>query len=290
MAWHRITKGRQYISDDGFQKMKSLYPGLKGRHDSLEEGLNKPARIYMGDEFCPARLPEGDELNKVFRTADQKGVPLTLLTPVLTDPGIKSCAGLFEKLKQWDPTTEVVVNDLGVLFYLKNRFPDFQLSLGRLFNKGFKDPRLEEKDLATAEETPAFLNDSSFQRKNIQHLAGTLGVQRLEQDLLPYADPDNIGTSSLETSIYFPFGYVTTGRVCLTAGLDKNPGARFQIIKDCSAPCGTRSLRLKHPGQSFDLYQNGNTIFYAYNASMITSLFKTAESLELRLVYQGGLI
>lgn len=290
LAWHRVTKEMQDFPDDGFKKFISFYPGLKICDERLEEVLSRPARIYMGDEFCPARLPDRGELQGFFRMAEQKGLPLTLLTPVLTDPGIKACSGLFEHFSQWDPGAEVVVNDLGVLFYLKKKFPDFQLSMGRLFNKGFKDPRLEKKELLVSEETKAFLNDCSFQRENIQHLAGKLGIQRFEQDLLPHADPDGIGTSGLKTSVYFPFGYVTTGRVCLTAGIDKNPETMFGIINGCGSPCATLGLRLQHPKQPLELFQNGNTIFYSYTDSMIKSLFKNAESHGLRLVYQGGLL
>jgi hypothetical protein len=124
-------------------------------------------------------------------------------------------------------------------------------------------------------------------------LAKNLGIQRFEQDLFPHADPDPdalaMNGSGFDVSVYFPFGYVTTGRACMTAGMDGRPDAKFNFSAGCHAPCTTHRFKLSHPGNGPALLQNGNTIFYPYTTSMLSHLLNTAETHGLRLVWQGGL-
>jgi hypothetical protein len=290
VAWH-IKKDDLNDFPDGLLKKLSVVNGESDALDpQLESVLSKPDRIYIGDEFCLTRMPDIKGLDEFILFADKKDLSLTLLTPVLTDQGIGQCAALFDRLYQWNSSAEVVVNDLGVLFFLKKNYPGFQLSMGRLFNKGFKDPRLENKDCKASGLMAGLLNDCSFNHENIQVLAQGLGVKGFEQDLLPYADPAGVGTSRLKTAVYLPFGYVTTGRACFTAGLNQNSDTRFSLNGHCSSPCERHCLELKSPNLAFKLFQNGNTIFYLYTLSMIRALLEKARQQKFRLVYQGGLI
>ncbi len=288
VAWHLVNKNGDDFPSKGFPRFASVYPELSAH--GLEEVFSNPEHIYVGDEFCPARLPTHHELSGFLGFADKKGLSLTLLTPVLTDQAIVACTELFDCLYQWNPSAEVVVNDLGVLFYLKKNYPDFQLSMGRLFNKGFKDPRLESKEMGMSNKAKEFLNHCSFKGKGMQTLAENLDIHRFEQDLLPHADPETLGVADFKTSVYFPLGYVTTGRACFTAGLVNNPNARFKFNNGCSSPCTSHGLKLKHPDGALELFQNGNTIFYLYTLSMMKGIFKKARSHGFRMVYQGALI
>ncbi|MBU1340229.1 MAG: hypothetical protein KKE44_04995 [Proteobacteria bacterium] len=290
VAWH-MTKGfPQEFPDGVLRELGTAYGILDSSEPCLEAVLSKPDRIYVGDEFCPARMPDLHGLSRFIRFADKKELPLTLLTPVLTDPGIEHLIPLFDRVSRWNPASEVVINDLGVLFFLKKRYPDFQLSMGRLFNKGFKDPRLDLNKSRVSEKINGFLNDCSFNRENIQILAEGLGIKRVEQDLLPYADPASVGMSRLKTAVYLPFGYVTTGRVCFTAGLNPHTDNRFSLGAACSSPCAVHRMELKHPDLVFKLFQNGNTIFYLYTLTMIRFLLENARQKGFRLIFQGGLI
>lgn len=292
IARHWVGGGPDKESVRSRERLKAFFSDSDFHRQDIEGIVSRPDRIYIGDEFCPKRLPDVKGLKNQLKAADQKGLPVTLLTPVLTDGGIKACGKLIETFHQWDHAAEVVVNDLGVLLYLKQTFPGFKLSMGRLFNKGFKDPRLDKNGIPPAA-AAACLNHGSFQHANMRGLAKNFGIQRFEQDLFPHADldPDALAMhgSDIDVSVYFPFGYVTTGRACLTAGMNGQPGARFNFSARCHAPCTTHRFKLSHPGNGPDLLQNGNTIFYPYTASMLGHLLKTAETHGLRLVWQGGL-
>lgn len=290
MGWH-VKPVKKLSGSSARYIVKGFVPvfdEISGKWDSPEEWGDRipgPDRLYIGDEFCLNRLPQVSELEGMLDLAREKELSITFLTPVLTDTGLVSCNGLFDCLHQWESDVEVVVNDLGVLFYLKKRYPDFQLSMGRLFNKGFKDPRLS----ADFETMKAVLNAASFEQSNMQSLARSLGVARLEQDLFPYADPGKLQALGLDRSIYFPFGCVTTGRACFTAGLTGNPHTRFTYGGGCDMACTTGGVKLIHPDMDLTLLQMGNTIFYPYTCQMIQGLFDLTGTDSIRLVYQGGM-
>lgn len=301
ICWHVRAVHDRDKAPGAFHGFVPVFDGVAGQGSfpkSLAKGISRPHRLYIGDEFCVNRLPRVGELETTLGLAREKGLAVTLVTPVLTDAGIRSCTGLFDVLCQWDRAAEVVVNDLGVLCYVKNRYPGFRLAMGRLFNKGVKDPRLDsrlEPGLDPQDRVREVVNSATFDQPNFHALARSLGVTRLEQDLFPHSDPgapepaglDRFGR--LDRSVYFPFGYVTTGRACFTAGLTRNPHTPFAYGADCPAPCTRRGMKLSHPRMDLTLFQMGNTIFYMYTPEMLRDLFNPAATRGIRLVYQGGI-
>ncbi|UCF90559.1 MAG: hypothetical protein JSW39_20005, partial [Desulfobacterales bacterium] len=193
-------------------------------------------RLYVGDEFCVHRLPRLDELHALVQLAEGKAWGVTFLTPPLTDEGIERCSPLFDYLQQRVIQAEIVVNDWGVLLFLQERYPGFDLSVGRLLNKGFKDPRLLDPDQASrfAAATGELLKHCTFDDVEFQAKMRDLQVRRLERDLLPFGTLDLENLEGLATSVYFPFGYVTTGRVCWIASFGQSAGKKFALSNGCS--------------------------------------------------------
>ena len=111
---------------------------------------------------APIRLPAPKELARFCRFSTERNVGLTLFMPVLTDAGLDHCAALFERLAKRYPEAEVVANDIGTILFLRKHHPGFLLSMGRLFNKGFKDPRLSLKDMDVTSEI-----QDPFERKHV---------------------------------------------------------------------------------------------------------------------------
>lgn len=249
-------------------------------------------RIYIGDEFCVHRLPHLDELDSLCQLANAKNGGLTFLTPPLTDEGIEKYFPLFNFLKESDPRTELVVNDWGVLLFLKQNYPLFQLSLGRLLNKGFKDPRLMNSDKASefSAETAELFNTCTFDSIEFLAKMRELKVTRLERDVLPFGEPEIKRRGGLQASVYFPFGYITTGRVCWMKSFSTSTGRKFSIFNGCRRPCNKISLKLNHAKTNLQLFQAGNTIFYLYAPSKLAALMKRAKTQKLRLVYQGLIV
>jgi len=249
-------------------------------------------RVYIGDEFCVHRLPHLNELDDLVQLAKEKAWEVTFLTPPLTDQGLEGCGRLFDDLRQKLPQAEVVVNDWGVLFFLKENYPSFQLSVGRLLNKGFKDPRLSDVKSASgfSRETATLFNRSTFEFEAIQEMLLELQVGRLERDVLPYEDLKIQRLKGLSTSVYFPFGYITTGRICWSASFNEPDRKKFCISDGCQRSCNQMSLRLKNKRVSMQIHQGGNTVFYLYPSARLRRLVSTAEQNEIRLIYQGVVI
>jgi hypothetical protein len=195
-------------------------------------------------------------------------------------------------LKDRDPRAEVVVNDWGFLLYLKEKYPLFRLSVGRLLNKGFKDPRLMDSDKASkfSAETVELFSTCTFDSSEFLAKMRELNVTRLERDLLPYGESEIRCRGGLAASVYFPFGYITTGRVCWMKSFHGSAGRKYSISNGCHRSCNNISLKLSHANANMKLFQAGNTIFYLYAPSKLAALTKQARIQNLRLVYQGLMV
>jgi hypothetical protein len=293
LAVHLRNPSHAHVLNDLPGHLSILYgeKAVKGL-DGAAWGGHRSVRLYIGDEFCIHRLPNPVEFDTLCQLAKGGNRALTFLTPPLTDAGIDRFAPLFDILKDMDPGTEVVVNDWGVLLFLKEKYPSFQLSVGRLLNKGFKDPRLTSPDeaLTFSAETAELFNTCTFDAVEFPAKMQQLNIKRLERDLLPFGEPEIKRHGELQTSVYFPFGYITTGRVCWMSSFHTVPGKKFSISNGCHRTCQKISLKLNHAKTDLHLYQTGNTIFYLYAPSKLAALVKQAETQKLRLVYQGLIV
>jgi hypothetical protein len=281
----KIPESRQF--PDIPDHLRSIY-ALEGGDFQRFDGKNGPVDgIYIGDEFCPIRLPTPRELTAFCRFSIERNIGLTLLMPVLTDAWIDHFTALFDCLAKWYPEAEVVANDIGTIFFLQKRHPGFRISMGRLFNKGFKDPRLSLKDVAVTSAVRDLLSESTFDQAAFGDVMARLKVKGLERDLLPHGEGVPKSITDCQTAYYFPFGYVTTGRVCRTATFGKKAGCDFAMVGKCAKPCNGLSFRLKNDAVSLDLIQAGNTVFYLYPPEKLRGLLETAVAEKFRLIYQG---
>ena len=264
--------------------------GAEPMHQGGIASLGPCACIYVGDEFCVARMPSLLTLKRFAESASAMGLSLTLLTPVMTDLDIPRILPLFDYLNECHPGMEVVFNDWGVMGLLKSEYPALKLSAGRVLNKGFKDPRFRPTP-SMVEDAPdcpdPLLNGSTFDGKWIQDHLLALDIERCEQDLLPYRTTVWECDNALETSIYFPFGYITSGRTCWMASFDQPAKDQFIPPDRCSRPCRHGLLELKSDQFGFRIFQSGNTIFYLYPQLALDRLLQSAGENDTRLIYQG---
>jgi len=276
---HRIPKQVCDLYED-------LEPRVQDWVFSIPEHVE---RVYVGDEFCVHRMPDPAALEAITRSANGNGWRVTLLTPPVTDEGMERCSRLFRLLETQIPGTEVVVNDWGLLGALRENHPSLTVAAGRLLNKGFKDPRLADPASAAgiSEDAEELLEGCTFDFPEFQQKMRDLEVGRLERDLLPYGETGLKSTAGLGISVYFPFGYVSTGRVCRIASFKAPAGRKFSPLDACHAPCNGLLLELGGAESHFRLFEGGNTVFYLYPPSVLRSFAKDATYEEVRLVCQG---
>ena len=269
-----------FSTDKGFVQIRDRITKLPLTH------------IYVGDEFCFHRIPGTQDLSEVIRHAAESDLNVSLLLPVMTDAQLDLLNSRIETLCNLNSRAEVVVNDLGTLLYLKNHYPLLRFALGRLLNKGFKDPRLKlapEND--SGEEKPReLLNSGTFDQERFRKKMMKLGIDHLERDLFPYQDSLRLKPSEPIACYYFPYGFITSGRVCWTATFNQRPEQKFIPAGRCQHTCNKLSLRLKSNDVAFQTIQNGNTVFYLYPPEKLDLLTAETQKANIRLIYQGGIL
>ena len=257
--------------------------------ESFSDLFKKIWRIYVGDEFCFHRLPTVSEMRGFCQFSEEHDVKMTFLTPPMTDWELEKCSSLFACLENDCLGAEVVANDPGVLWHLKKTHSGLPLAAGRLFNKGFKDPRFSDQGKADTISLSVrqALDESTFcHTAFLDHLI-RIGVSRIEEDLMPYGKGFTPSQGKMNVSVYFPFGIVTCGRICQMAAQERRGRKKYLISGQCEKPCLYQTLELEHERFQYRLFQNGNTIYYLYSPAMLSDLLDKAAVGSFRMVYQG---
>ncbi len=184
-----------------------------------------PARVYYGNEFCQERIPRPGELEASCRAVYDAALPLTFVTPPVSDDGCDVLLDRLTRLQNWSPHSEVVINDWGVLRLVHETFPSLVPVLGRLLNKFLRDPRVTARYDRPGASTnaPRALRQSSLSIPAYRRLLARYGVQRTELDNLYQGIDLDFRALHLSASLYVPFGYVTTGRICMLGNLHLEP-------------------------------------------------------------------
>lgn len=240
----------------------------------------KYSRIYFGSEFCQRLIPSLGELKKIIDFCKRKNLAITFVTPFVTDEGLSKLKPLFSALNKNFPAAEVVVNDWGVINFLSRQYPEFGLCLGRLLNKQKRGPRVAKfiKSLppAAVEYFSLPLGESVFDTD----LAKKLNIKRVELDNLLHGIDRN--HTDIPASIYYPYLYVSTTRLCLVGLGFHEGGYKRKVNFKCARECRGFIFTLTHPEMPVKIYLKGNTQFVKN-----TKLPSNMKDLNIdRVVYQ----
>ena len=235
--------------------------------------------------------------HEVVKAADDAGLPVTFLTPYCSDAGIGALKPLFHLLSLSTVPAEVVFNDWGVLNLLRRDFPKLVPVQGRLMNKSLRDPRVTGVYVSSEGPGPALV---SLRRSNLDcssytgFLAG-MGVSSVELDNLPQGIDLGFADDGVKASVYFPFGFISTSRICMAAGLHYRKRDKFQPGAPCRHECQSHLLEYAYtnspfPNRDQKFYLKGNSYFYAHTEEMLRLLFQQARAgLIERLIFQPEL-
>jgi hypothetical protein len=253
-------------------------------------------RWVYGNEFCEHLIPRLEQLAEVVTTAEANGIELTFLTPYVSDNGIESLKPLLEFLDDAGLPAEVVFNDWGVLNLLRLQFTRVTPVQGRLLNKSLRDPRITGVYAASQAPAPALisLRRSNLDCNSYSTFLSSLGVSVAEFDNLPQGvDLDLDGR--MRAAVYFPFGFISTSRICMAAGLHYLKRDKFQPGAPCRHECQTHLVEYTYSNSPFGnrdqkFYLKGNTYFYHHTEPMLRGLFEQARAgLVERLIFQPRL-
>ncbi len=242
------------------------------------------SRCAYGNEFCEHLTPTPAALESAMAAAHSDNLAFTLLTPYVSNRGITAYNPLFALLAERGGG-EVVFNDWGILNLLRREFPMLTPVQGRLLNKSLRDPRVTSV-YAASPAPPAAIN--TLQRSNLDcdsytGLISRFGVETVEMDNLPQGNDLSFSESGMKISVYLPFGFISTSRICMAAGLHYRKQDKFQPGAPCHHECQTHLLEYTYTNSPFGnrdqkFYLKGNTYFYLHTEAMIRALFEQAQN------------
>jgi len=151
-----------------------------------EEGYT---RIYFGAEFCYRLFPTMELVRKKAEILRKRGFSISLVTPYLFQEEFEIFMGNIDELLEILNTDEIIINDLGVLYSLREKRTIKKVA-GRAISHISEDQGGE-----------------IFFRN--------FGIERVEGD-----DISNFEDLNLPLSIYFPYRFMQTTRNCYLVKLD----------------------------------------------------------------------
>ncbi len=216
-------------------------------------------RIYFGHEFCQRLMPSSEDVQQASALCTENKRPFSLVTPFVTNAGLELVQHSIRTLMEHAPEdVEIVVNDLGVLHWLHREYPTVAIALGRLLTKQKRGPRI----LRIVDRLPPSAR-AHFERSNVDatHLTAffrKIGVKRFELDNLLQGIRREGG---MQASLYTPYAYVSTTRLCLLMSGDQ-PDKNLRSIGTCHKECQHYNIALNHADMPVPLHLQGNTQFF----------------------------
>lgn len=217
------------------------------------------SRIYFGEEFCQNRIQEVEDFKKAQEMASELHMYLTLVFPYVIDSGIVEIDDILNELNLEIEGLEIVVNDWGTAYHIRKKYPKLTVIAGRLLNKIKRDPRIKSVEKFLDEEVYNFYRSSNLLTNSSIRFLKEMGIKDVEFDCPMQGI--NLEKSDLKYSVHFPFGYITTTRLCINNPATYVKGKQYK----CTAKlCEKIILKEENSAFSAKVYQVGNTVFY-YN-------------------------
>lgn len=222
----------------------------------------KYTRLYYGIEFCERLIPTTKELCKIIRFVIKNKVEFTLVTPYVTESYLKKVNYLLGMTERKIPFSEVMINDWGVLNVLNKKYKKLRPILGRLLNKMKREPRVLNILNKLPNECIDELKTPEITVKSFREILKENNIKRIEFDnVLQGIKNVNIKKYGFKGSLYLPFAYVTTTRLCL-ANYCGEKNYDYVGIFPCQKECQKFMFKLTHKTIPVPLILKGNTQFF----------------------------
>ncbi|OGR51861.1 MAG: hypothetical protein A2049_08500 [Elusimicrobia bacterium GWA2_62_23] len=259
-------------------KVGGLTPAQMRAGGSLDEALGKFERFYVGAEFCENLLPGAEELKRTAGFFLGKGKKVSVVTPPLTERGLKNLRRVFKALRPLAcQELELTVNDFGALELARELGLDLKVSAGRLMYENLFRIRA-----------------SVFQVVNSYalHFFTARGVNRFEVSAVGARQLTNFGKaaalgfslSEFSLTLYYPYLNLSSTRTCLLGTPEIGPQDSVTGI-DCRRECRTASFEVAYPDVKEKLLVRGNTVFLHFPGKLYPAEKSLAARRVDRLVY-----
>jgi hypothetical protein len=213
------------------------------------------SRLYFGAEFCQLMLPSPREVERAAGLAQDRGLAFSLVTPYVTNSGLKQVASLLESLDEGD---EVVVNDWGVMRQVSERGGLVPV-LGRLLTRQRRDPKILRVIEHLPKDAASHFRGCGMSNPAVREHLASLGIERIELDNLLQGIS---GAGGYKASLYYPYGYIATTRLCRVYRCDAEDFERQysqrRIPVRCDRPCERYVFELEKGNTPVPIYLKGN--------------------------------
>lgn len=258
-------------------KTGTLTPAELKASGALAGALEKFGWFYIGAEFCENLLPEPAALARSAAFFLEKGKKVCVLTPPVSDAGLKKLAAALRLLRRLGPGVELTANDFGTVELAQDMGFPGKVNAGRLLYDNLFRLRRHTLQLVNA---PAL------------HFFTRQGMDRFEISTTGVRLRTNFGSaarlgfkpSELHLTLYYPYLNMTTTRTCLLGMPDVPPHESAEGIR-CRQECRAASFEVKHPLIKEPLLVRGNTVFMHFPKQFYSSEKSLAAMRVDRLVY-----
>ena len=220
------------------------------------------SRLYFGNEFCERLVPSPKDVAQVMDFVREHHLSFSLVTPYVTDAGLRKWEKVIRTVAEKNPQSEVVVNDWGIFRATKSISKNLVPVLGRLMTKIKRGPRIVNVLDKLPPSALTHLKSTNLSVDTYRTFLVKQGITRADLDY-PLQDII-VGDSGadIHLSLYIPFVYVTTTRFCLVASCDIPEQKGVVGIFPCKKECQKYTFTLDNPVMGCSLIRKGNTIFY----------------------------
>lgn len=220
--------------------------------------------LYFGNEFCELDIPSTFEFNCALECCSAYKMEVVLVTPPVTNYGIKKISDLLKWCLSKGIHPKVVVNDIGVASMIKRDFSQSEIILGRMFDKTAREYRCEQNALKQyfGNEGMEYVLTTAVFGEEFNRIRENFNIKKISVDNM------ELNFSKIPTDcaidLYWPYIYVTTGRLCLFRNAGRKNMDMFTLDDyDCNHMCRNCFAELKETSirKKTRLLQKGNTIY-----------------------------
>jgi len=211
-------------------------------------------RIYIGSYFCQNYFMslKAYPVNALFQWCRKQEIQITLVVPICSQGRLGECKHLIGELCKEDALIdEICVNDVGMLDYVSSNFGQ-KIFLGRLFMKEQRDPRNPK---LRYQQHAAGCLDAMIKQLLLQYKIAGVEFDKIYNSM---EIPSELSTYIL--GVHAPYAYITTGRMCMYAGMHKQGAMQFETDGGCQLEC--RQKRTCFSSQDGFFMKIGRTVYY----------------------------
>ena len=268
----------------------------------MTSNLNSIDRIYFGTEFCDNLIPSIGDIKKIKDYCSHHDYGFSLVLPYITEGKLDCVDQILKDLNDLKEDIEVVCNDWGIVYLINQKYTCLKIVLGRLLDKMSKDSRLSDRDYHQLfdQNSLFYIKNSNLHTKSYQNILKKNDIKRVELDCPPQGLclSDTEAEEDISVSVYVPFGFITTGRMCMMRFLGQSGKEKYSLENECTHQCQLYNQVMKKMKncqfdkdgkfmyKNLEFYRKGNTIFYL--TEQFEDIIKTNHEIN-RIIYQVGI-